>query len=304
MKVFISWSGDASRRIASALYEWLPMVVQSIQPYMSSESIEKGSRWATSIAGELEGSSVGIVVLTPENTTAPWIHFEAGALAKVVGEAKLAPLLFGLKPSDVGTPLSQFQVTLFTKDDVLRLLKSINGSGDDEALPEGRLEKMHSALWNDLQQAVEPIVASIATKPAATTKKPQDETAKVLEELLVLIRQQSHILMNPDRLISRDAVRSLMEEMSTRSFAVADDLRPLTRALYRRWIEVRRGIDGLPASEQPSEAWLRLERAVDKHHSAVQELLRIVDPYRRSSAATDRSDILINTPVPLAAEDE
>ncbi|MFD2428562.1 toll/interleukin-1 receptor domain-containing protein [Sphingobium scionense] len=115
MKVFISWSGEDSRKIASELYEWLPMVVQSIQPYMSSESIDKGTRWASSIANELEGTHVGIVVLTPNNVTAPWINFEAGALAKIVDDTRLAPILFGLKPSDVGTPYPNFRLHFSTR---------------------------------------------------------------------------------------------------------------------------------------------------------------------------------------------
>lgn len=198
MKVFISWSGDASRKIATALFEWLPMVLQSTRPYMSSESIDKGTRWASSISNELEGSSIGILVLTPDNTEAPWIHFEAGALAKVVGDSKLAPLLFGLKPSDIGSPLSQFQVTLFTKSDVLKLLKSINAESGDEALPESRLSKMHDALWDDLQAAVTPIVTDFSSAKAKPPEASKEENSKILEEILTLVRQ-SHRMMASDR---------------------------------------------------------------------------------------------------------
>ena len=47
--VFISWSGARSKLIADTLYEWLPMVVQSVKPWMSSHSIDKGSRGVTSV---------------------------------------------------------------------------------------------------------------------------------------------------------------------------------------------------------------------------------------------------------------
>lgn len=215
MKVFISWSGEASRQIATKLYEWLPMVVQTVQPYMSAESIEKGTRWASSIAGELEGTSVGIVVLTPDNLTAPWIYFESGALAKVVGDSKLAPLLCGLKPSDIGSPLSQFQVTLFNKDDVLRLLKSINASADGDALPDSRLERMHNVLWDDLEKEVTPLIPAHAPKQASP-RVSENETQKILEELLLLTRQQAQAILNPEKLISRDAIQSLFEDWPER----------------------------------------------------------------------------------------
>lgn len=64
MKVFISWSGDLSKRIAIALKEWIPNVLQSAEPYVSSEDIDKGSRWSTDIAKELADSTYGILCVT------------------------------------------------------------------------------------------------------------------------------------------------------------------------------------------------------------------------------------------------
>ena len=42
MRVFVSWSGDVSHRVAIAFKEWLPLVIQSIDPYVSSEDNRKG----------------------------------------------------------------------------------------------------------------------------------------------------------------------------------------------------------------------------------------------------------------------
>lgn len=50
MKVFISWSGNKSHKVAMIFREWLPSVIQSLEPYVSSEDIDKGARWSSDIA--------------------------------------------------------------------------------------------------------------------------------------------------------------------------------------------------------------------------------------------------------------
>ena len=75
MKVFISWSGTTSHKVAVLLRDWLPSVIQSIEPYVSSEDIDKGARWSTDIAGELHASTYGLICVTKNNTEAPWINF-------------------------------------------------------------------------------------------------------------------------------------------------------------------------------------------------------------------------------------
>lgn len=61
MKLFLSWSGETSHKVALVFRDWLPSVLQYIEPYVSSEDIDKGARWSTDIAHELEDSSYGII---------------------------------------------------------------------------------------------------------------------------------------------------------------------------------------------------------------------------------------------------
>jgi hypothetical protein len=89
MKVFISWSGNYGKAFAKLLHAWLPSVLQAVRPYFSPDDIAKGARWSNEISAELDGSQVGIIILTREAIAAPWIMFEAGALSKNVANPRL-----------------------------------------------------------------------------------------------------------------------------------------------------------------------------------------------------------------------
>ncbi len=95
MKLFISWSGEISHKIAVVLRDWIPAVIPSIAPWVSSEDIPKGTRWSTEVAKELANSFSGIICVTPDNIREPWLLFEAGALSGSVEKSRVFPILFG-----------------------------------------------------------------------------------------------------------------------------------------------------------------------------------------------------------------
>ncbi|MBU1331774.1 MAG: toll/interleukin-1 receptor domain-containing protein [Gammaproteobacteria bacterium] len=196
MKIFISWSGTTSHSIAKILRDWLPSVIQSIEPYVSSEDIDKGARWSSDIAGELDTSNYGIICLTPDNLSAPWINFEAGALGKSVDKSRVGPVLFNLKKSELKGPLVQFQATVFEHDDVLKLMQSINSSLGDDALDEARLAKAFTTWWPDLEGQLNGI-ADTPTEPKEQTQLDPARINSVLEELIDLTRANHKLLREP-----------------------------------------------------------------------------------------------------------
>ena len=109
MRVFLSWSGERSQALGSALKDWLPMVLQYVEPWMSNQDIAAGSRWAIEVGKELEQSNFGVLCLTRDNLDAPWLLFEAGALSKVVEISAVCPYLLDVDVSEISGPLSQFQ---------------------------------------------------------------------------------------------------------------------------------------------------------------------------------------------------
>ena len=158
MKIFISWSGIQSQKIAEELQKWIPQVINSVIPYVTSESIMKGERWSDQIYKELRDSNFGLVCLNKDNLKSPWIMFEAGAISKNK-DSKLICLLFdGLNQNEVGKPLSFFQNTEFNKEDYLRLMKSINESLGEKKLSNNILTISFDKWWPDLESKIKAII--------------------------------------------------------------------------------------------------------------------------------------------------
>lgn len=185
MKVFISWSGNRSKAIAEALNNWLPNVIQAVEPWVSQD-IEKGARWSSEIADSLEQSKVGIFCLTPDNLESPWLHFEAGAVSKTK-DALAYTFLVDIEPANVKQPLGAFQHTKFEKDDFFKLLESINrkvAACTEKALDDARLRVIFDKNWPDLEKVLRNCKAPA---PAATTPYERPER-ELLEEVLDVVR--------------------------------------------------------------------------------------------------------------------
>jgi hypothetical protein len=183
MLVFISWSGPRSKFIAEALENWIAQVIQAVEPWISQD-IDKGLRWGPEVADRLERSKVGIICLTKSNLDARWIHFEAGALSKTK-DAYVCTLLLDIKPSDVEQPLAQFQHTTTEKEQIFKLLSTINGvvqKEGEKALPEARLRDVFETYWPRLEEAFQGMAAiqESAMIPARTDNEMLQEVLEIL----------------------------------------------------------------------------------------------------------------------------
>jgi hypothetical protein len=152
MKVFISWSGPESKAIALALHEWIPDVIQAVEPWMSAADIDAGARWSEELARELNRIRFGIFCMTAGNLTAPWMLYEAGALSRQLRQGRICPYLFGVVPKDLAAPFSHFQAVNSDRDGTRRLMQSLNKAAEKNALSEQRLGKYFDNSWPDLER--------------------------------------------------------------------------------------------------------------------------------------------------------
>ena len=211
MKVFLSWSGTQSHKVALVFRDWLPSVIQEIVPYVSSEDIDKGARWSTDIAKELADSKFGLLCVTRENVSAPWLMFEAGALSKTMDKSFVSPFLFDIKRSELDGPILQFQSTIFEKEDLKKLITTLNKACDKEGLTDERLSKAFEVWYPTLQEALEQLRED---QPAeqdndGLVELQTPKTQEILEEILDLSRSNQKLIRNPD-----GALGSNLEEIN------------------------------------------------------------------------------------------
>lgn len=186
MDVFISWSGDKSRAIAEALRKWLKQVVNAVDPWMSLQDVNKGARWSSDVATKLAASKVGIICVPPSNLNSNWLLFEAGALSKTLENTHVGPLLVDLNPSDVSGPLAQFQATRVAKDDIKKLLRTINSALGDTALSESHIDEAFEVWWPKLEEQIERLPPE-ADSPR-TRRAPEEMPDEILERVRGLER--------------------------------------------------------------------------------------------------------------------
>jgi hypothetical protein len=259
MKVFISWSGARSQAVAEALHEWLPNVIQAIEPWMSASDIEKGARWSADIALQLEEARVGIICLTADNLEAPWILFEAGALSKTIEKTFVCPFLFDVEPSDLKGPLVQFQATRAQRGDSKKLIHTINQALGDEALVDHKVEKAFDVWWPQLEERLRLV-------PKGNLIESHRSEREMIEEMLELIRSQARGDITPpwvSSLLSTQTQNSLLSELKQESetdtsiqVKASDEMLPPSakRRVYERVALKLREFAGV-SLDQPLNPW-------------------------------------------------
>ena len=206
-KVFISWGGDLSKKLAEEIKNWLPSVLQFVKPYFTPDDIEKGARWESHIAQELSSSNVGIICLTKDNINRPWILFEAGALSKNFGKSNVCTILFNVDSSQITGPLTSFQATKFDKTDFKKLVKTINETGADSKLDSKILDEVFEMWWPRLEEKINSIIVDHKEELNSEERSERE----ILEEVLELTRMYARRI--PRKSDARHALHRLLKAL-------------------------------------------------------------------------------------------
>jgi hypothetical protein len=180
-----SWSKPRGKSAALALREWLPSVLQAVKPWMSDKDIDKGTVWLDELVSALGSLKLGIVCVTRESLSEPWLLYEAGVLSKALDRrTRVWTYLIGdLQKQDVPQPLGLFQATVADEADTFRLVESINEAMGDRAISEEALRRQFEKWWSDLSDRL------AAIPPAEEALAPRRSAEDMLAEVLELIRE-------------------------------------------------------------------------------------------------------------------
>lgn len=185
LRIFISWSGERSRFVAETLRDWIPCVIQSAKPWISSKDIFAGEDWNKEIDEKLGELKFGIICLTPENLQAPWIHFEAGSLScKIKDKTLVCPYLVNLEPEEVAPPLSRFQLVKANREGTLKIIESINRAIGENSLDKHFLDETFNLWWPKLEEKLRNL-APIGKEYISRSERSEKD---ILIEILDIVR--------------------------------------------------------------------------------------------------------------------
>jgi hypothetical protein len=92
-------------------------------------------------------------------------------------------------------PLAQFQHTAATKEEILKLVKTLNSALEGEQMPDANVEKPFERWWPELEKKLQNL------PPDEPTKIPHRDDREILTELVGLTRQTSLSVLESHRQI-------------------------------------------------------------------------------------------------------
>lgn len=152
-RLFIGWSGEPSRTVASALKGWIPKVLADVEVWMSEEDIAPGYRWSEKLDDVLLTTTFGIVCVTAINQSSSWLNFEAGILAAKMSIGRVCPYLIDLPSSELRGPLAQFQGIPADESGTLELLVAVNKAFASR-VDSGFLHQSFAKQWPKLKRVL------------------------------------------------------------------------------------------------------------------------------------------------------
>jgi hypothetical protein len=210
MRVFISWSGERSKTVATKLKWFIRLVLPQADPWVSVIDISAGARWSAEVAKALDDTRFGVICVTPDNQRAPWLQFEAGACAKKVADAFVCPYLIGMADETAleDGPLSAFQGRMADSSGTKDLLFAIN-KAMGTVRSEEEIKALFDKFYPELDETIRKAPGNIVPARRGAEEMLEDilTTVRSIDRRVEGSRQEEKLIEVPN-----DVVRPLLRE--------------------------------------------------------------------------------------------
>lgn len=154
MKVFISYSGTKSAKMAEVASRFLEQLLPDVTFFRSASDIALGSHWLQQVEQVYSGADVALVCITRDNIEKPWLLYEIGALS--ANNVRIIPFLLDIRPSDLSGPIALYQAVSADKIGVWKLIQFLHSLLDNAT---GSTEKNHvfENIWPAFLASLEAI---------------------------------------------------------------------------------------------------------------------------------------------------
>jgi hypothetical protein len=218
-RVFISWSGSTSKRVALVFRKYIAEAFDSVEPFVSDRDVGAGARSMEVIHEELKDSAAGLIIVTLDNQERPWLNYEAGALGREVRDAKhrvIPVLVDSERLGDLQPPLGLFQGVKVDQEGMLKIFEALcDVVGLPRPRAEAKLETYYERLKADVNEAKVYAVRQVGTRPRTPRPTLEDKVDQVLVTVRNLAGQAGEAV--PGQGHSPDFVAQLLARWAKKS---------------------------------------------------------------------------------------
>jgi predicted nucleotide-binding protein len=184
VKVFLSWSGQQSRDAAVLLRDFIPQVLQEVEPWLADGDLQSGQSIGHSINSAIETSDVAIACVTRANMSSTWMNYELGVAAS--SQKPILPVLVNLEPSELVAPLSSHLAIRLDRTGLRDLLLELNRAAE-HPLYSQVLDDVFDINWPRLAPALTALLQADPT-PTSAPDSATNDVFKGIESQFKAIR--------------------------------------------------------------------------------------------------------------------
>ncbi len=219
-RIFISWSLDQGRQLATLTKEWIESIFMTQKCFVSSEDICGGTDWWDEIKKSLDFASVGIFCITDDNKDRPWILYEAGRIAGRLKGKGVIPMVFGISAIPPDNPLAKHQARFCNKGKAqyLKVLEDINNylPAEGKIRKKDWIKKQFDQSWEEYGPRFEEVIGKLNENKQESQKEYKSEKKQVSSGRMILEQkvEQRQVQMEEEGNLGNNTQQSLLPSVA------------------------------------------------------------------------------------------